>query len=411
MSDNLLQAYRNLNRSVGIRNHILILPTVFCCSNVVRKIERHFEQTIWGDHGENSVVAVTHGAGCCHSGFDYQVAFSTLLGAGSHPNVGACLIVGLGCGQFCKTYENGTFNLISRLRARGVEVRYLGVQAAGGTEKAIDQGIVLVRELMAVVSPRKRSECDLADITPAILNGGSDPTSGLFSNPTVGHFVDHLIDQGGSAVFSQTSELCGAEDYFLKKCASDTQQGTLSTMIGFYSGMGRALIRDAREGEPTPGNIRSGLSTIAEKSLGNSRKIGHNPKIKIQRILSYALKIPSHSGLYFMEGPGQDLLCLTGMLVGGATISLFTTGMGSPLGHALAPVIKVTANGQTSVKMSANIDVLVNIDEVISNKKTMKDFALSVIKPLFIAVSEGQRTKSEVQGQRDFGIRELWPIL
>jgi len=412
MGTNPIQAYRRgKHRPVGIRNHILILPTVFCSNSVVSKLERHFENTTWGEYGENAVIGIPHQAGCCHQGFDYQLAFNTLLGAGSHPNVGGCLVVGFGCGQFCGRYQKGTFNLISRLRSTGIEVHYLEITASGGTNKAVKKGIGMIEKLLAVVRKQERETCDLNDLTALVLNGGSDPTSGLFSNPTAGHFIDYLVHAGGSAVFSQTSELCGAEGYFLSKCSSDKVRQMLATMIGFYVSMGKALQNDAREGEPTPGNIEKGLDTIAEKSLGNSTKIGHDASIKIQRVLPHSLKIPSGSGLYFMEGPGQDLLGLTGMFVGGATFALFTTGWGSPLGHALAPVIKMTANRETYDTRTDNLDFLVDIDEVVLKGRPLKEVALESLKPFVIEVINGKRTKAEINGQRDFAVRELWMLL
>ena len=251
------------------------------------------------------------------------------------------------------------------------------------------------------------------NIITAILNGGSDPTSGLFANPAVGHFTDHLIQQGGSAVFSQTSELLGAEQYFYKqKAMNENVALKLKTMVNLYDNLTRSLEQYVTESEPTPGNIESGISTLSEKALGCCSKAGHLDSIRIQKILPYTQKIPSYPGLYFMDGPGQDILCMMGMLIGGAHLVMFTTGIGSPLGSAIAPVIKVTANKQTYDMLNSNIDVYIPKEDIFTKGEYLKDIAHELLIPLFHSVISGKsQTKSEIMGQRDFGIRQMWPLL
>jgi len=408
----ILKGYFRQGKSFGIRNHLLIIPTVFCANNVVNQIAEHFKDESFGDHNENYCVAINHGAGCCHTGSDEVVAFRTLLGAAKHPNVGAVLLVSLGCGQFCcDGYQDKTSNMIKRMSDIGVTFDHLNIQATGNTNSCIEQGIEKVEVLLNNIRDKKRTEITYSNLTAAILNGGSDPTSGLFSNPAVGHFTDFMIQQGGSAIFSQTSELLGAEQYFYEKTKKEAVT-KLRNMIGFYDNVTKALDKYIKESEPTPGNIDSGISTLTEKSMGNSRKMGHSDLIKIQKVLAYSQKIPSYPGLYFMDGPGQDLLCMTGMLIGGAHLAMFTTGIGSPLGSAIAPVIKVTANKQTYDMLTNNMDIYIPKEDIFTKGKFLKDIAHELLTPLFRSVVSGEtQTRSEIMKQRDFGIRQMWLLL
>jgi len=407
-----MKGYFRQGKSFGIRNHLLIIPTVFCANNVVNQIADHFKDKSFGEHNENYCVAVNHGAGCCHTGLDETVAFRTLLGAAKHPNVGAVLLVSLGCGQFCcDGFQDKASNMVKRMADIGLVADDLNIQATGNTNSCIEQGIEKVEALLKKISGKKRTEIGYSNLTAAILNGGSDPTSGLFANPAVGHFTDAMIQKGGSAVFSQTSELLGAEEYFFKKTKKEAV-AKLRNMIGFYDNVTKALVDHSKESEPTPGNINSGISTLTEKSMGNSRKIGHEETIQIQKVLAYSQKIPNYPGLYFMDGPGQDLLCMTGMLIGGSHLAMFTTGIGSPLGSALAPVIKITANKQTYDMLDGNMDVYIPKEDIFNKGKFLKDIAHELLTPLFESVVSGEtQTKSEIMKQRDFGIRQMWLLL
>jgi Altronate dehydratase len=163
------------------------------------------------------------------------------------------------------------------------------------------------------------------------------------------------------------------------------------------------------ESDPTPGNIASGISTLAEKSLGSILKVGFDPAVKISDVLPYARPVPRGGGLYFMDTPGEDVLAITGMVAGGAHAVIFTTGLGTPVGSVVSPVVKVTANKETFSRLSGIIDVYLPVEELFSSGTSLKELAMKELYPVILEVLSGDRlTKSELNGQMDFDIRGYW---
>ncbi|HDI74741.1 MAG TPA: hypothetical protein ENF55_02160 [Thermoprotei archaeon] len=414
--DKCLAYYREKRKVYGVRNHVLILPTTFCVNNVAYRIWSHFAEEKWGEYEENKVVLASHDAGCCHVGFDREVAFRTFLGVASNPNVYGVLLVSLGCGQFCKPPlkpgEDKKVNLMSfelydRLVKRGVKVKWVNVQEAG-FEKAVKIGVKHVERMIKEARKLERVECPLDKIVIGVGNGASDPTSGLFANPAVGHLVDYFIEKGGTVVFSQSTEVLGAEEYLFSKVRREKTKlklkRLLETLIVFKEGLEEYL----GVSDPTPGNIESGISTLAEKSLGTVLKIGHSRKIEIKDVLSFAEKVPRNGGLYFMDGPGEDLLAITGIVAGGAHAVIFTTGLGTPIGSVVAPIIKVTANKETFTKLADIIDVYIPVEKIFEEKMTLKELAVKVLYDYLLKILSGEPCKAEKLGQMDFGVREYW---
>jgi len=411
-----LAYYRKKRRVYGVRNHVLILPTTFCVNNVAYQIWSHFAEERWGDYEENRVVLALHDAGCCHVGFDREIAFRTFLGVASNPNVYGVLLVSLGCGQFCKPpLKPGedkktnlmNFKLYDRLVKRGVPVKWVNVQEAGFS-RAIKIGVKHVKKMVEEACKLERTECPLNKIVIGVGNGASDPTSGLFANPAVGYLVDYFIGKGGTVVFTQSTEVLGAEEYLFAKARREKTRlklkRLLETLIVFKEGLEEYL----GVSDPTPGNIESGISTLAEKSLGTVLKIGHNTDIEIKDVLSYAEKIPRNRGLYFMDGPGEDLLAITGMVAGGAQAVIFTTGLGTPIGNVVAPVIKVTANKETYMKLNEIIDVYIPVEKIFEEGRSLQEIAIEVLWDYLLKVLSGQPVKAEKRNQMDFGVREYW---
>lgn len=415
IGDVTFSGYRRRDRkSVGVRNHILIVPTVFCANTVARRIEDHFKDCTFGEYKENRVIAINHGSGCCHIGFDEYLSRYALESVAMHPNVGGCLIVHLGCGQFCinpkkeKDYDMGEV-----IRRRSMKnVRNVNIHEYNA-EEAVKKGIEEVEYLLGNVSSEKREKCTLNGMILSVLNGASDPTSGLFANPCAGYISDFIIHHGGSVVFSQTPELIGAEEIAINKCAPK-KRSKLRKMIETTLTIESALREKGalRVSNPTQGNIQSGISTLAEKSIGTILKIGHDNDIKIRDVLTTYKRISVYNGLYFMEGPGQDLLNMTGMVVGGSQCALFTTGMGTPLGSVIVPVVKMTANKETYEKMKDSIDIYIPIERIFKGEESLKDISIESILPDLLKMLSGKiLTKSEISGQRDFQIRNTWMII
>lgn len=423
MSSSLKAYFRESRKVYGVRNHVLILPTTLCVNRLAEIIWEEFREERWGENGENRVVLARHNSGCCHVGFDLKVAFETLLGIASHPNVHGVLLVSLGCGQLCKRplapgegkdQNLAAFKLYDRLVKRNVRVKWVNVQepftgSGDGFERAIELGKKFVREMVEEARSVKRVEAPFKRFVIGVGNGASDPTSGLFANPAVGHVVDELVKKGVSVVFSQTTEVLGSEEYLLGKIANESAARKLRRLLETVYALKEALNEYLGESDPTPGNIASGISTLAEKSLGSILKAGFDPAIKIADVLPYARSVPRGGGLYFMDSPGEDILAITGMVAGGAHAVIFTTGLGTPVGSAVSPVVKVTANKETYTKLSGIIDVYLPIEELFLSGASLKELAMRELYPVILDVLSGDRlTKSELNGQMDFDIRGYW---
>jgi len=406
-----------------VRNHVLVLPTTLCVNRLAEAIWEEFRDERWGENGENRVVLARHNSGCCHVGFDLEVAFQTLLGIASHPNVHGVLLVSLGCGQLCKRplapgedkdQNLAAFKLYDRLVKKGVRVRWVNVQepfrgSGGGFERAVELGRKFVREMVEEAQAAKRVQAPLKRFVIGVGNGASDPTSGLFANPAVGYVADELVKEGVSIVFSQTTEVLGSEEYLLGKVADETVARKLRRLLETVYALKDALSEYLGESDPTPGNIASGISTLAEKSLGSILKVGFDPAVKISDVLPYAHPVPRGGGLYFMDTPGEDVLAITGMVAGGAHAVIFTTGLGTPVGSVVSPVVKVTANKETFSRLSGIIDVYLPVEELFSSGASLKELATKELYPAILEVLSGDRlTKSELNGQMDLDIRGYW---
>ncbi len=421
--DTVRAYYRRERRVYGARNHVLILPTTPCTNRLAEIIYEEFRGERWGERGENRVVLARHGAGCCHIGFDLDVALRTLAGLASHPNVHGVLLVSLGCGQLCKIPlrpgESKRDNLLSfrlydRLLKRGVKVRWVNLQepwpeGSDGFERVVELGRRFVREMVEEASSAERVEAPVRRLVVGVGNGASDPTSGLFANPAVGYVVEKLVGEGASVVFAQTTEILGGEQLLLSRVASERVARKLRRLLEASYAMKIALADYMGESDPTPGNIASGISTLAEKSLGSLLKVGRDPSVKLLDVLPYAWPVPrGRGGLYLMDTPGMDIPSITGMVAGGAHAVIFTTGLGTPVGSAVSPVLKVTANRETYARLSRIIDVYVPAEEVFSGR-SLRDVALESVYPALLDVLSGDRlAKSEVNGQVDLEVRQYW---
>lgn len=423
--DSVKAYYREQRKVYGIRNHVVILPTTLCVNRVAERIKEEFRNEQWGESGENRVVLIRHNSGCCHIGFDRNVAFKVLMGIASHSNVYGVLLVSLGCGQFCKKplmpgesrkINLEAFKLYDRLVKRGVKVFWVNVQErvllreySDSLDQAINLGMKFIKKLVEEAVNAKRVEVGLNRFVIGVGNGASDPTSGIFTNPALGYLVDYLVKGGSSVVFSQTMEVLGAEDYLFIKSENEKVMHKLKRLLEVASAFKEALQEYAEESDPTPGNIASGISTLTEKSLGSVLKVGHDANVKLSDVIPYANQVPRGGGLYFMDTPGEDTLSITGMVAGGAHAVIFTTGLGTPVGSPISPVIKVTANRETYKKLRSLIDVCLPIEEIFSEGRNLQEIALKYLHPLLLDIMSGEKLAcNEKLGFTDFDIRSYW---
>jgi altronate dehydratase large subunit len=400
----LVSVYRRAGGEIGVRCHLLVIPSVFCANQEAVEIAEPFRDTAWGENGENYVHALTHGSGCCQTGFDEEASLRTLTNIACHPNVGGVLIVTLGCSPFC--VNDRLFQAV-QARAKDTMVHCVRVQDEG-REEAIRRGRARVEEMIASLRTRKRETASLSGLSLAVKCGASDPTSGLFANTAIGHMADWLLDRKGTVVVSEIMEYFGAERILKERCRDQSVWLDLLRVIKSNEMIGKAVAVAAEEDlhsvELTLGNMMAGLSTQEDKSLGAIRKMGF--RHPIENVVRFAERITgNHRGLYVMDGPGQDLLSASGMGATGAQVMLFSTGIGTPLGNAVTPVIKITGNEVTSQRHQDFIDLFVRFDRMLSEGIPAEEITVQTLLPELIAVVEGRRTKAEMNRHRDFAIR------
>jgi altronate dehydratase large subunit len=382
--DSSIRAYLRPDGRAGVRNHLLVLPSVFCANVAAERVA----EAVPG------AIALPHPYGCAQ--FDAERVADVLAGIGAHPNVGAVVVIGLGC-EMLQAEE-----LAARIAATGQTVEVLSIQREGGTLKTIARGREFARKLAAHLEVQQRQPVSLGEIVLATECGGSDATSGLAANPVVGRVADRVVAAGGTVILSETAELMGTE-HLLARRAVDAHVGQrIFQIVAAVEQEALRLGADLRGSNPTPGNIVGGLTTIEEKSLGCIYKAGRSV---VQGVLAYA-ESPPGGGLYVMDTPGHDGESVTGMVAGGAQVVIFSTGRGTPLGAPVAPVIKITANPQTAQIMADHIDF--SAAGVIAGETTI-DEAGEDVWELLLRVLVGQETASELLGHREFAVTRAGP--
>src|SRR5205085_5940029 len=224
----------------------------------------------------------------------------------------------------------------------------------GGTVRATSRATEIARAMAADLANAPRETCSVSSLILSVKCGGSDYTSGLASNPALGRVADRLVDLGGAAVLGEIAEIMGAEHLLAARAPNPDTAGRLLRVINRVESEAMALGLDIRGTQPSPGNIRGGLTTIEEKSLGATHKAGE--RTRLEEVVGYAAAV-TKPGLTVMDTPGLDVESVTGMVGGGAQVVLFTTGLGTPTGNRVAPVIKITGHARTAQTMADNSDV------------------------------------------------------
>lgn len=384
------RGYRRANGRVGTRNYVLVVPTVICSSVVTERIAAA---------DPSAIVALPHLAGCGQLGPDMRLTHETLAAYCQHPNVGAVLVIALGCEQVVAQ------QLAGAARDAGKPVEILSIQGEGGTPRTITAGTRIALGLASDLAKQSREELPTDDLILSLKCGGSDYTSGLASNPALGRVADRLIAAGGAAVLGEVAEIMGAEHLLAARARLPEVGQRLIRLVERVESEAMALGLDIRGTQPSPGNIRGGLTTIEEKSLGATEKGGE--RSTLEDVVPYAGRI-TRKGLTVMDTPGLDVESVTGMVGGGAQVVVFTTGLGTPTGNPIAPVIKITGNARTARQMADNIDL--DVSGVINDTETLDDAADRLL-DLVIEVSSGRQTAAERLGHREFAIHRRNPTI
>ncbi len=373
--------YRRPDGTAGTRNYVLVIPSVGCSQGAAQSIARGFR----------GAVCLPNILGCGQVGVDHTLVERTLVGFGTHPNAFAVVVVGNGCEHLSPQ------DLAEEIGRSGKRVELVVLQELGGTGKTVRRGRKALRELLADAAKCEREPIPLGELILGTECGGSDFSSGLAANPVLGAASDLLVGQGGTVILSETPELIGAEHLFAARARSPGVARQVLDAVAWWEERAIAAGQDIREVNPSPGDIAGGITTLEEKSLGCIHKAGTT---SLQEVVPYAAR-PSRKGLVYMDTPAHDIEQLTGMVAGGAQVVAFTTGLGTPCGSPLAPVLKITANGETYRRMRDDLDF--DASRVLAGREGV-DAAGERLLGEIVAVASGKGTRAEKHGQMDFCI-------
>ena len=389
MSDHFM-GYVRADGQVGCRNHVAVIPSVTCAGDVASAIVRQVTGT----------VGFFHHQGCCQLPPDLDCVTETLISLGCSPNVGAALIVSLGC------EGTDTERLYEMIRATGKPVEIIRIQELGGVSAAIKAGIDAAQELVMEISGMQRQAVDISRVTMSIKCGASDTTSGMASNCVIGYVADKLVDLGATVVFGETTEFLGGEHLLARRAVTLEVGQKILDIVDRMEKRARSLGCDMRKGQPTPGNIAGGLSSIEEKSLGAIVKSGTRP---IQGVLEYPERIGERKGLWIKDTPGREPEILTGMAATGAQFMLFSTGRGAPQGFPTMPVLKICGNPNTYERMQHDMDL--NAGRIITGERSIEEVGEEAYAAV-LALLSGRQTKNETLGYHSsIDIYTLGPVI
>lgn len=382
-SDATFMGYRRADGRVGTRNEMWVLPTVGCVARTSERIAGLAHTNRPG--GIDGVYAFPHPHGCSQLGQDLDGTRAILAALACHPNAAGVLIVGLGC------ESNQLDTLIAEvpesLRGR---IRTLRAQTE---DDETETGLALVDDLMTDAAQAKRETVSISELVLGLKCGGSDGFSGLTANPLVGRMCDIVVGSGGSAILTEIPETFGAERLLMAR-AED--RPTFESTVALVNDFKRYFLDHGQpvSENPSPGNIAGGITTLEEKSLGAVQKAGRAP---VSDVLRYGERVRK-KGLSLLESPGNDAVSSTALAAAGATLILFTTGRGTPLGFP-APTVKIATNSELASRKKHWIDF--DAGEVLSEGN---DQAAADLLALVTRAASGKQTASESNGEREIAI-------
>jgi altronate dehydratase large subunit len=383
--------YINPDGSIGIRNYVLIMSVTRATHILTRKISENIRNT-------KCFIAEDEDG---KSSQDRQTMSRVFIGLGSNPNVSAVLVV---CNKADSGYpELNPKYIVSKIKLTGKKVELLSVEEAGGYYKALANGIKIARRLVIEASKRKKEKVKLGDLSIGVKCGLSDSTSGISGNPTVGYFLDKLIDDGGIAFFSETTEVIGAEHILAKRFVNDKARDKFLKTVYDTENEAKATGEDIRTINPIPANIEAGLTTLEEKSLGAISKIGSK---EIQDVLEYAEK-PKGNGLFFVDSWMSSTSLFLGYASSGANLIIFQMGgsalpLDSPMPAIatglVAPIFYTTGNPITYQKAIDEFDF--NSGTIIEERETLEEAGENLTNNIK-EIASGMLTKSETLNYQD----------
>lgn len=429
------RGYQRKDGQVGTRNYWIVVPLVFCENRNIGVLKRAFEEElgfatpeIYRRHvaelarlyqegrieelktlplkgltdrpkrapvfeNVDGIRFLLHEGGCGGTREDANNLCGLIAGYIHHPNVAGATVLSLGCQhaqvqilreELCKRNPNFDKPLVI------VEQQQSGTEAAMMTGAIRDTFLGLAR-----ANECRRTSAPLSKLCLGLKCGGSDGFSGLSANPSIGYTSDLLTALGGRTILSEFPELCGAESDLISRSTSKEVAERFIHLMKTYGARAKAL-GSGFEMNPSPGNMRDGLLTDAMKSAGAAKKGGYSP---ITAVLDYP-EYATEAGLNLQCTPGNDVECVSAQVGAGATVVLFTTGLGTPTGNPIAPVIKLSTNSPLAQRMPDIIDI--DTGGIISGEKTIAQMGEAVLEFVIQVASGGKCTRAEEKGQEDF---------
>lgn len=386
------------NGKVGTRNFVLIVPTSMCASHEAQQIATLAEYTLYSREkfpNVDGVVALPHNKGCgCSDGSNLDVMLRTLANYADHANVGAVLFMDLGC-------EKTNLTLVEKyLKRRGglttdKPVQWLGIQDVGGTQAAIQKGLELIGGMLGTANRATRSEVSVEHLSLGVKCGGSDGFSGLSANPALGHCADLLVKNGGTVLITEVPEFCGGEHLFAARAKDLATAQEIFAYVDWYKDYA-GKFGTKLDHNPSPGNIKGGLLNITIKSLGAMAKAGTT---RVEGCTPYA-QPPAARGLHLMQGPGYDQESTPGLVGAGSQVVVFTTGRGTTIGNAIAPVLKLASNTPVFERLSRDLDV--NAGTVIDGNESIEQVGARLFDHVIACASGDVLAKAEEHKHREF---------
>lgn len=422
------RGYHRADGQVGTRNYWIVVPLVFCENRNVEQMREALEEELGygransayrqrvrqlvAGHSNGSASAessathyerpfpnldgirfLTHQLGCGGTRQDAQALCGLIAGYIHHPNVAGATVLSLGC----QNAQSGL--LLEQLRALDPGMRkpvLLFDQQKSGTEaalleKALDQTVAALAE----ANRAQRAPAPLSALTVGLQCGGSDGFSGISANPAVGYVSDLVAGCSGKTILSEFPELHGVEQELINRCATDQLAERFASLMQAYAARAHAVQSDFAF-NPSPGNIRDGLITDAIKSAGAARKGGVSP---VSDVIDYPEYVKT-TGLTLQCTPGNDVESVTAQVGAGSTLVLFTTGLGTPTGNPIAPVLKISTNSTLAERMGDIIDF--DAGPIVTGEASVKELGGQLLELSLEVASGACQTKAEQRGQIDF---------
>jgi altronate hydrolase len=385
------QGYRRANGKVGTRNYVGILTSVNCSASVAKFIAQEIERSgILADYPNiDGVIPLVHSTGCgiADKGESIDALKRTTWGYAGNPNMGASILVGLGC----EAFQIGRFKEAYGI-VEGEAFRSMTIQETGGTKKTVAAGVEAIRAMLPAANNVRRETTPASELMLALQCGGSDGYSGITANVALGAAVDILVRHGGTAILSETPEIYGAEHLLTRRARSVPVGEKLVEIIRWWEDYTQRN-RMSMNNNPSPGNKAGGLTTILEKSLGAAAKGGTTT---LNAVYRYAEPV-TEKGFVYMDTPGYDPVAATGQVAGGANLLAFTTGRGSAYGCKPTPSVKLATNSEIYARMIDDMDI--NCGDILDGV-SIADKGQEIFDRL-LAIASGEKSKSELLGYGD----------